>query len=114
MVVVNTYQVGFGLNGTERTPIIIVDIFDIVQKVVRDIGIHLKVDEKEPKSSKGPQQKQKSDHIQRIGYQRKNYGGQSCCSWSAKQGKYIKRESLAAHPPHAAPCSFGENKIKIT
>ena len=42
MVVVNTYQVGFGLRietGAERTTI--EDISDIIQQV-RDTGIHLK------------------------------------------------------------------------
>ena len=40
---------GSGLNGAERTTII-VDIFNVIQKV-RDTGIHLKVDE-EPKTSR--------------------------------------------------------------
>ena len=34
--------------GAERTTIIIVDIFDIIiQQVVRDTGIHLKVDDEQ-------------------------------------------------------------------
>ena len=48
--------IGFGLRietGAER--ITTVDIFDIIQNV-RDIGIHLKVDE-QPKTSRGPQQR---------------------------------------------------------
>ena len=47
-------HIGFGLNGTEKTTII-VDILNIIQNV-RDTGIHLKVDE-ESKSSCGPQQR---------------------------------------------------------
>ena len=37
------------------------------------------------------------------------HGGQSR-SWSAEQGKKIKRTSLAAPPPPPARCSFGEKK----
>ena len=37
----NKYMMGLGLNGAERTIIIIVDIFNIIQKI-RDTGIHLK------------------------------------------------------------------------
>ena len=59
----------FGLRiekGAERTTIIMVDIFDIVQQV-RDTGIHLKVDEEPKKSSTGPRkiyaEKRRRTHV---------------------------------------------------